>query len=41
MDYSANWRYDMILGRYILKALGLNIKISDQLIEAYDGTFKE
>ena len=30
----------MILGRYILTALGLNIKFSDNVIEADDGPFK-
>ena len=33
-------RCDMILGRNILIELGLNIKFSDNVIEAYDGTFK-
>ena len=30
----------MILGRYLLSALGLNIKLSYHVIEAYDGHFK-
>ena len=33
-------RYDTILGRYLLKSLGLNLKLSDQVIEAYDGPIK-
>ena len=33
-------RYDVILGIYILKYLGLNLKLSDNVIEANDGTFK-
>ena len=31
--------YDMMLGRDILTALGLNIKLSDQVIGADDGPF--
>ena len=38
-DDSAKGRYDMILGRYILTELGLNIKFFDHVIEADDGTF--
>ena len=38
-DY-AKGRYDMTLGRYLLKALGLNLKLSDHVIEADDETFK-
>ena len=30
----------MILGQYILKELGLNLKLSEHVIEAHDGTFK-
>ena len=30
----------MILGRYILTALGSNLKLSDHVIEADDGNFK-
>ena len=40
MDESANRRYDTILGRYLLTALGLNIKRSDHVIESDNGTFK-
>ena len=32
--------YYIILGRYLLKALGLYLKLSDHVIEAYDGHFK-
>ena len=31
----------MILGRDILKSLGLNINFSDDVIEANNGTFKQ
>ena len=37
---SSKGRYDMILGRDILTALGLNLKLCDHVIEADDGTFK-
>ena len=37
---SAKDRYDMILGKYLLTKLGLNIKFSEDIIEADDGTFK-
>ena len=37
---STNGRYDMILGRYLLTYLGLNLQLSDHTIEADDGTFK-
>ena len=40
MDDSYKGRHDMILGRDILTALGLNIKSSGHTIEAYDGPFK-
>ena len=33
VDDSAKGRYDMILGRNILKALGLNLKFSDHVIK--------
>ena len=36
----AKGRYDRILGRYILKYLGLNLSFSDHIIEAYNGCFK-
>ena len=38
VDDSANKRYDMILGRDILTELGLNLKFSEHVIEADDGT---
>ena len=40
MDYSAKGRYDILLGRYILTALGLNLKIYYHVIEANGGPFK-
>ena len=40
VDDSDNSRYDMILGRDLLTALGLNLKSSDHVIEADDGPFK-
>ena len=40
VDDSTRGRYDMILGRYLLTILGLNLKWSDHVIEAYDVTFK-
>ena len=40
MDDSAKERYDMILGRNILIALGLNLKLSGHVIEADDGPLK-
>ena len=41
VDNSATGRYDMILGRYLLTALVLNLKFSWSLIEAGGGTLKE
>ena len=40
VDNSTKGRYDMMLGKYVLTELGLNIKLSDNVIEADDGTFK-
>ena len=40
VDDSDKGRYDMILGRYLLTALWLNLKFSDHIIEADYGTFK-
>ena len=40
VDYSAKGRYDILLGRYILTALGLNLKIYYHVIEANGGPFK-
>ena len=36
----AEGRYDMILGRYVLTALVINLKLSDRIIEADDGPLK-
>ena len=35
VDESAKNRYEMIIGRYILKLLGVNLKLSEHVIEAY------
>ena len=40
VDESAKGRYDIILGKYLLKELGANLKFSDHIIEADDGPFK-
>ena len=40
VDDSAKVRYDMILGRYPLIALVLDIKLSDHVIEAHYKPFK-
>ena len=40
VDDSTKGRYDMILGRYILTPLGLNIKLSDHVIKAEDAPLK-
>ena len=40
VDDSTKVRYHMILGRYLLIYLGLNLKLSDHVIEADDGPFK-
>ena len=40
VDDSDKGRYDMILGRDVLKELGLNMKFSLHVIEADDGHFK-
>ena len=40
VDDSTKGRYDMILGRYILTALGLILKLSNHIIEADDWPFK-
>ena len=39
MDDSAKGRYNMFLGRDILTVLGINLKLYDHIIEAYDGPF--
>ena len=39
LDDSAKGRYNMILGRDILKKLVLNLKWSEHVIEVDDGTF--
>ena len=40
MDESAKGGYDIILGRDILTALILNLKLSERVIELYDGPLK-
>ena len=40
VDDSAKGGYDVILGRDLLTELGLNLKLSEHVIEAEDGTFK-
>ena len=40
VDDTAKGRYDNILGRDLLTPLGLNLKLFDNVIEAYDGPFK-
>ena len=40
VDDSAKSIYDMILGRYIITELILNLRLSDHVIEADDGPFK-
>ena len=40
LDESAKGGYDMILGKDLLNDLGLNIKLSDCVIESDDGPFK-
>ena len=40
VDESAKGGYDMILGSDLWTVLGLNLKLSDHMIESYDGTFK-
>ena len=40
VDESAKVIYDMILGRYILKSLGLSLLLSDHVIESYGGPLK-
>ena len=40
VDDSTKGRYDIILGRYLLTLLGLNIKSSEQFIEADYGPLK-
>ena len=41
VDDSSKDRYDVILGRDLLKELGLNLTFSEHVIEAYYGPFKE
>ena len=41
VDDTTKGRYDMILGRDILKTLGLNLKLFDYVIESDYGSFKE
>ena len=40
MDNSNKGRYDTILGRDLLIKLALNLKLSEHIIEAYDGPSK-
>ena len=40
VDESAKVRYETILGIYLLTAVVLNLKFSDNVIEADDGLFK-
>ena len=40
MDDSANGGYDMILGRYLLTELILNLIVTEHVIKADDGTFR-
>ena len=40
VNESTKGRYDMILERFLLTELGFNVKLSDHIIEADDGTFK-
>ena len=40
VDESAKSRYDMILGRYILIEIGLDIKLSEHIIGADDELLK-
>ena len=40
MNESTKGRYDKILGRYLLTVLILNLKLSYNVIKAYDGPFK-
>ena len=40
VDESDKGRYDMILGRYLLTSLGLNLKLYDHIIEVDDVPFK-
>ena len=40
MGKSAKGRYDMILVRYILTSLVLNLKLYYHIVEADDGLFK-
>ena len=41
VDYSDKGRYNMIIGRDILTALGFNLIFSRNIIESDDGTLKE
>ena len=40
VDDSIKVRYGIMLGRYLLTAFGLNITLSEHVIEAYDGPLK-
>ena len=41
VDDSSKGRYYIILGRYLLTTLGLNIQNNYHVIGSYDGPFKE
>ena len=40
MDESTNGRYDMILGRDLITALGLDFKFSDNIIIVNEGPYE-
>ena len=40
MDDSVKGRYNIMLGRYLLTKLGLNLKLSDHIVEAGGGSLK-
>ena len=39
-DRSTNSRWNITLGRYLLTALGLDLKVSEKIILGGDGSFK-
>ena len=40
VNYSVKGRYYMILGRYLIKSLGLNLKKHEHIIKVGDGPLK-
>ena len=40
VEESANGKYDMILGRYLLTSLGLNLKFSGNVMHVGEGPYK-